>query len=59
MLAVMTKAKIVPYAVDGDYKVVFGSRQKMLIGEPTELTAEGKGLNPTTLKKKANASDRS
>lgn len=53
MLAVMTKAKIVPYAVDGDYKILFGKRQRMLIGEPVELTAEGKGLRPEYLEKES------
>ena len=44
MLAVMSGAQIVPYAVDGGYKMFFGKRQRVLIGEPMELTAEGKGL---------------
>lgn len=46
MLAIMTGAKIVPFAIEGQYKMFFGKRQKILIGEPMELTAEGKGLNP-------------
>ena len=49
MLAVMTGAKIVPYAAMGPYKVIFGKRKKVLIGEPTELTKEGRGLNPRYL----------
>lgn len=48
MLAIMSGAKIVPYAVDGTYKI-FGRRQRVLIGEPMELTAEGKGLRPAYL----------
>lgn len=46
MLAIMTGAKIVPFAIDGEYKMVFGRRQRILIGEPMELTAEGKALSP-------------
>ncbi len=45
MLALMTGTPIVPYAVSGPYKPVFGPRQKIIIGEPTPLTEEGKGLN--------------
>ena len=46
MLALMTGAKIVPFATYGNYKLFFGRRQRMLVGEPTELSAEGKGMNP-------------
>lgn len=46
MLSIMTGAQIVPFAVDGEYKMVFGKRQRILLGEPMELTKEGKGLNP-------------
>ncbi len=46
MLALMTGAKIVPFAVDGSYDIVFGKRQRVLVGEPTELSREGKGLKP-------------
>ena len=46
MLALMTGAKIVPFASYGNYKLFFGRRQRMLVGEPTELSAEGKGMNP-------------
>lgn len=46
MLSIMTGAKIVPFVTKGDYKMVFGKRQKVYIGEPMELTKEGKGLNP-------------
>ncbi len=53
MLAVMTRARVVPYAVDGDYKVIFGRRQRVLIGEPTELTPEGRGLKPEYLEKES------
>lgn len=49
MLAIMTGAKIVPYATYGNYNVIFGRRQRVLIGEPTELTAQGKGLKPEYL----------
>lgn len=48
MLSIMTGAQIVPYAICGEYKV-FGRRQRVVIGEPTELTAEGKGLKPAYL----------
>ena len=44
ILAVMSGAQVVPYAVDGEYKMFFGRRQRILIGEPEELSAEGKGL---------------
>ena len=50
MLAIMTGADIVPYAVTGKYKMFFGERQKVLIGEPVRLTAEGKGMKPEYLK---------
>lgn len=46
MLSIMTGAKIVPFAIDGEYKMVFGRRQRIIIGEPMELTAEGKSLSP-------------
>ena len=49
MLAIMTGADIVPYAVSGEYKKFFGPRQKVLIGEPVKLTAEGKGMKPEYL----------
>lgn len=49
MLAIMSGAKVVPYAVDGPYKMFFGRRQRVLIGEPVELTQEGKGLTPKYL----------
>ena len=48
MLSIMTGAKVVPYAVDGTYK--FFGRQRVIVGEPMELTAEGKGLRPDYLK---------
>ncbi len=53
MLAVMTRARVVPYAVDGDYKIIFGRRQRVLIGEPVELTPEGRGLKPEYLEKES------
>lgn len=46
MLAMMTGAKIVPFAIDGKYYKVFGPRQHLILGEPTELTAEGKAMKP-------------
>ena len=46
MLALMTGAKIVPFAVDGTYHKVFGPRQHVIFGEPMELSAEGKALKP-------------
>ena len=49
MLAIMSGARIVPYAINGRYKMFFGRRQRVLIGEPTELSAEGKGLTPKYL----------
>ena len=49
MLAIMSGARIVPYAINGRYNMFFGRRQRVLIGEPTELTAEGKGLTPKYL----------
>ena len=49
MLAIMSGARIVPYAVDGKYRVIFGRRQRVLIGEPMELSSEGKGLKPQYL----------
>lgn len=49
MLAIMTGAKVVPYAVSGGYKMFFGARQKVLVGSPVELTAAGKGMTPQYL----------
>ena len=46
MLALMTGAKVVPYAVHGKYKLFFGRRLRVLVGEPMELSAEGKGMSP-------------
>ncbi len=48
MLSVMTGAMIVPYAVCREYKA-FGKRQKVVIGTPTALTEENKGLKPEYL----------
>ncbi len=45
MLAVMSGAKIVPVYNDGEYHKLFGKRLKLYVGEPMELTKEGKGLN--------------
>ncbi len=53
MLAIMSGAQIVPYAVDGEYKMFFGHRQRVLIGEPVSLTAEGKGLKPQYLEEES------
>ena len=49
MLAMMTGADIVPYAVTGKYKI-FGKRQKVLIGAPEKLSTEGKSMKPDSLK---------
>ena len=46
MLAIMTGARIVPFTIDGEYKMVFGRRQRILIGEPIELSKEGRSLSP-------------
>lgn len=45
MLAVMSGAKIVPVYNNGEYHKLFGKRLKLYVGEPMELTKEGKGLN--------------
>ena len=45
MLAVMSGAKVVPVYNDGEYHKLFGRRLKLYVGEPVELTKEGKGLN--------------
>ena len=49
MLAMLTGAKIVPFATGEDYHIIFGRRQRVLVGEPMELTAENKGMNPKYL----------
>lgn len=49
MLAMLTGAKIVPFATGEDYHIIFGKRQRVLVGEPMELTAENKGMNPKYL----------
>ena len=49
ILALLTGAKIVPFAIEGQYKMVFGRRQRLMVSEPMELTKEGKGMNPKYL----------
>lgn len=49
MLAISAKATIVPYATNGKYSTIFGKRTRVLVGTPTELTAENKGLRPAYL----------
>lgn len=49
MLAMLTGAKIVPFATGEDYHMFFGRRQRVLVEEPMELTAEGKCMNPKYL----------
>ena len=49
MLAMLTGAKIVPFATGEDYHIIFGRRQRVLVGEPMELAAENKGMNPKYL----------
>lgn len=49
LLAYMTGAPIVPFAVEGSYKMFFCKRQRILVGEPMELTAENKSMNPKYL----------
>lgn len=46
MLALMSKVKIVPFAIDGEYKVLFGKRQRLILGEPMELSTAGKAMSP-------------
>ncbi len=53
MLAIMAGVKVVPFAVEGDYKMFFGARQKVLVGNPMELTSEGKGLTPKYLEQES------
>ena len=49
MLALMTGTPIVPFATTGEYHIIFGKRQRVLVGEPIELSQEGKGLTPEYL----------
>lgn len=53
MLAMLTNAKIVPFATGEDYHIIFGKRQRVLVGEPMELTAENKGMNPKYLEQES------
>ena len=49
MLAMLTGAKIIPFATGEKYNAVFGRRQRVLVGEPMLLTEENKGMNPKYL----------
>lgn len=51
MLAIMSGAKVVPYATVGEYK--FFGRQKVLIGDPVSLSSENKALSPAYLEKES------
>lgn len=53
MLAIMTGARIVPFVIDGKYKMVFGRRQRIYLGEPLALTEEGKSLTPKYMEKES------
>ena len=53
MVAMLTGAKIVPFATGEDYHIIFGKRQRVLVGEPMELTAKGKGMNPKYLEEES------
>lgn len=50
MLAVLANAKIVPIYNNGEYHKFFGKRLRLYVGNPVELTAEGKGLSADYLK---------
>ena len=41
----LCQVQIVPVYNDGEYHKLFGKRLKLYVGEPMELTKEGKGLN--------------
>jgi len=45
MLSVMTGAKVIPVYNDGQYHKFFGRRVRFYVGEPMELSREGKGMN--------------
>ncbi len=53
MLSIMTGARIVPFVIDGKYKMVFGRRQRIYLGEPLALTEEGKSLTPKYMEKES------
>lgn len=53
MLAVLTNAKIVPVYNDGQYHKLFGRRLRLYVGNPVELTAEGKCMSADYLKQES------
>lgn len=53
MLALMSGARIVPFATTRPYHFLFGPRQRIVLGKPMELSAEGKGLKPEYMKAEA------
>lgn len=53
MLALMTGAKVVPFVTEGGYRMFFGRRIRVLVGEPEELSADGKGMNPKYMEKES------
>ncbi|MBE5932412.1 MAG: 1-acyl-sn-glycerol-3-phosphate acyltransferase [Lachnospiraceae bacterium] len=49
MLSVMTKAPVVPLYINGEYNVLLGKRLRIYVGEPRDLSSEGKGMNSVYL----------
>lgn len=49
MLSVMTGAPVVPMYINGEYNPVIGKRLRIYVGEPKELSLEGKGMNSVYL----------
>ena len=53
MLSMLTGAKIIPFATGEDYHIIFGRRQRVLVGEPMTLTEKNKGMNPKYLEEES------
>lgn len=49
MLSVMTGALVVPIYINGEYNALIGKRLRIYVGEPRELSSEGKGMNSAYL----------
>ena len=49
MLSVMTGVPVVPMFINGEYNTVIGKRLKIYVGDPRELSPEGKGMNSVYL----------
>lgn len=53
MLAVLAGVPVVPVYIDGEYHRCFGRRLRVYVGEPYELSTDGRGMNAEYLTKES------